>query len=338
MTNSKGKIIVFDEKENEVKSININIQNERTINNTLILATKENNLSMVKLALDLGANVNYKNDMAIIEAVKNGNVKIAKLLLQKGANPNAKFRDWGENKTCFELAFELEDVDMLKLLLKYNAKMQYQNKNPLVVIVDGYLIDHELVNLFVEHGADINEAFKRFVDIANKNDILDYFIEKGVDVTFDDNKPLITYIKYTSRIMTEKIIAAGGDVNARDGAPLEEAILRNSIGIVKLLVENGAIVQNKHLILAIKYKREEIVDYFISQKLELDYDKALVEACKCGVNNIIDKLIAAGANAGACDNEAIMYVLSKDSVMLKKLINAGADANLSKIDFNKLTQ
>ena len=68
------------------------------------------------------------------------------------------------------------------------------------------------------------------------------------------------------------------------------------------------------------------------------YDKALIEACKYGANNVIDKLIAVGANAGAYGNEALIHVLSKDSVLIKKLINAGADINLSKIDFNKIME
>jgi ankyrin repeat protein len=97
-------------------------------------------------------------------------------------------------------------------------------------------------------------------------------------------------------------------------------------------------VQDKHLALASRDNRIGIVDYFISKGLKLDYDKALIEACKYGANNVIDKLIAVGANAGAYDNEALIHVLSKDSVLIKKLINAGADINLSKIDFNKIME
>ena len=37
MSNSKGKIVVYDEKENEVKSIIVNDKSIRTINNFLML-------------------------------------------------------------------------------------------------------------------------------------------------------------------------------------------------------------------------------------------------------------------------------------------------------------
>ena len=96
MSNSKGKIIVYDEKGNELQSILINSKSTRTINNLLILAVEQENPAMVKLALDLGADVNYKDNHAILEAIENSNIEIVKLLLRRGADPNAK--EWNNRK------------------------------------------------------------------------------------------------------------------------------------------------------------------------------------------------------------------------------------------------
>lgn len=339
MSNSKGKIVVYDEKENEVKSIIVNDKSIRTINNFLMLAVEKGNLAMVKLALDLGADVKYKDSYAIARAVKDHNIEIAKLLLKKGANPNAKIWSDGDYKTCFEVAFDLESYDLLKLLIKYKADVKYENRNPLIQMAyDYYEYNEDIMNLLIENGADINDAFKTCMDMASDKRVVCFLIDKGADITILDNEPLIRYIKNCSYIMAEKLVFAGADVNARDGVPLEEAIKRCSKRTVELLVINGAKVEDKHLALACRDNRVEIVDYFISNGFKLDYDKALVEACKYGANNVIDKLIAAGANAGAYGNEALMHVLSKDSVLIKKLINAGADIDLSKIDFEKIME
>lgn len=154
MSNSKGKIIVYDEKGNELQSILINSKSTRTINNLLILAVEQENPAMVKLALDLGADVNYKDNHAILEAIENSNIEIVKLLLRRGADPNAKEWNNRKYKTCFEIAFNLQSYDMLNLLLKYKADMKYENKNPLIQMAyDCYDYDEDIMNLLVENGA-----------------------------------------------------------------------------------------------------------------------------------------------------------------------------------------
>lgn len=106
--------------------------------------------------------------------------------------------------------------------------------------------------------------------------------------------------------------------------------------MVHILVENGAKVQDKHLTLACRNNQSEIVNYFISKNLKLDYDKALIEACKYGLNGLIDRLISIGANAGAYDNAALSEILARDANIIIKLIAAGAETDLSKINLDKI--
>jgi ankyrin repeat protein len=87
----------------------------------------------VKILLSQGADVNgkgykkyadcvwpYEFISPLYVAVTSGQIKIAKILLEAGADPNIL---QGEGVTALVAAVENENIELIKLLLKYGAKV-----------------------------------------------------------------------------------------------------------------------------------------------------------------------------------------------------------------------
>ncbi len=124
--------------------------------------------------------------MLIVDKEK---LKSAETLLKLGANPNDLLLIGRARYSNINLACKDGNKAMIKLLLKYHAKIDSNlTGSPLVELM---MYDHnniELYDLLIQHGADVNHPtyisgtpplFKAYA--INNNKMIDYLLNKGAD-------------------------------------------------------------------------------------------------------------------------------------------------------------
>lgn len=104
----------------------INTKNENGFT-PLILACYKGNLEVAKFLIEKSKTINTSSEMGtpLMASVVKGNNIITELLLQKGANP-----DLTDNKgtTALMYAVQFQNIDAVKLLLKYKADIKRKDK------------------------------------------------------------------------------------------------------------------------------------------------------------------------------------------------------------------
>ncbi|QRI43014.1 ankyrin repeat protein [Cheloniid poxvirus 1] len=187
-------------------------------------AVNAGNLEMVKLLVENGADVDTCNNCEyhatpLQNSVNNNSYDITEFLLQSGADTH---------ETCTILypvmsAIKSENIEMLKLLLKYNAsidKMEHGDGYPinLAVRYGNFEIVHELL----KHGADPNSSY-RYASCLRI--------------------PLHQAIYYHNTDIVKLLIMYGADVNSIDdngNTPMHLAVNEKQVDIVKILLDARA--------------------------------------------------------------------------------------------------
>ena len=89
----------------------------------LLSAAAKNQKEVVKLMIERGANVNYKHPItqmtAVAHATYDDNLPMLELLLQKGADPNIKMKG---QVSVLRMANDMGKTKAAELLVKYGAK------------------------------------------------------------------------------------------------------------------------------------------------------------------------------------------------------------------------
>ena len=175
------------------------------INSQLIESSNSGYLEVIKLLIDLGADVQYDNNKAIIKASKNGRFEAVKLLIESGADIHA------QNNLAIICASENGRLEAVKLLIKYGANVQAQNN--LAIIYASYGGHLQIIKLLIESGADIHAQNNRaIIEASSKGHI------KAIKLLID----------------------SGADIHAQNNKALIMARYNNCAGVVQLLIENGA--------------------------------------------------------------------------------------------------
>lgn len=161
-------ITVKNQLETKI-DINIKDANNET---GIIIATDRNDIAMVKLFLEYGADINIASDeidnTPIMIASVKGYTDIVQLLIEK-SNPDMTILN-GYGGTALIPACERGHVDVVKLLLeKTNVKVNHINKPgwtamlEAIVFSNGGKSQQEIVRLLLAYGADRNIADKNGV-------------------------------------------------------------------------------------------------------------------------------------------------------------------------------
>lgn len=198
----------------------------------LYFAIEFNNVTIAKLLLKNGANVNEKMNhglTALHEAIKQRAEKCVDLLLTHGAEVNAKDI---YSKTPLHLAARLNYLDeqtmdkVVKLLLDNGANVNdYTNLGETAfhcAIVNG---NEKLVRLFLNYGADVNtknydgkSPLHFAVQYSNKN-IVKLLLDRGAEIddrTNDGKLALHVAVAVEDENMIKILLEYNADVNAID--------------------------------------------------------------------------------------------------------------------------
>ena len=172
------------------------------INKQFIKASRYGYLPVVKLLIDLGANIHINDDSAIIWASSNGHLSIVELLINSGANIHA------QNNQAIICASCQGYLSIVKLLIESGADIHVQNDQAIInASYQGYL---SMVKLLIESGANIH---------AQNNAAIISSARQG----------------YTS--VVKLLIESGADIHARNTA-LRIAIINKCSDVIKLLEDN----------------------------------------------------------------------------------------------------
>lgn len=134
----------------------LNRRSNDTIGDTiLIFAAGKDDLELVELLLDVGADIaleNNESDTALMRAAIQGRYEVVALLLAKGADVNQKSSQGQWN--AFMGAANNDHIEVMKLLLKAGAHINAQNSDGdtalILAVREGYA---QIVKWLLEQGA-----------------------------------------------------------------------------------------------------------------------------------------------------------------------------------------
>ena len=210
--------------------------------NALMEACKSGNAELVEYLIDEGADVNYENKYnshALIVACEGRHLDVMQVLLENGADVNAMRMGLAqdpEEYTCLHLACQREDMDIIRLLVKYKADISVYNRNSLSPFTSAYTKGHkEAVDLFLESssGVDLNNNAGRLC-----------YVQNGEWVPIRDKWTPLMHACYRGDVdMVQRLLARGVFVNVISetdrGGPFEVTVP----SAVLVSIDNEALLQ-----------------------------------------------------------------------------------------------
>ncbi|XP_065583414.1 ankyrin-1-like [Artemia franciscana] len=332
----------------------------------LAIAIKANNLNLVEILLDRGADPNYgeclhyavekgrvnickllidfgakldamnaKKDTPLLIAIRNNNLELVIFLLDRGANPNC-----GE---CLHLIVQKGRADLCKLLIKSGAELDAANahgKTPLVTAIKANNLN--LVEVLLDRGANPNcgECLHLAVQ-KGRADLCKLLIKSGaeLDATNAHGKtPLVTAIKVNNLNLVEILLDRGANPNR--GECLHLAVQKGRADLCKLLIDkmkSSAEIDamNAHgktpLATAIKANNLNLVEILLDRGADPNYGECLHHAVKKGRVNICKLLIDFGAKLDAMnakkDTPLLIAIRNNNLELVILLLDRGANPN-----------
>lgn len=246
-------------------------------------------------------------------ACRNGHHQVVKVMLEAGADKNRGKKGIQPLITTTKRGY----IECCRSLLKYgaNVKVKPDDYPPILQLaVDVGSV--ELVKLFVDHGAEIDEEDGNTTALScaaqnGSTDIVTYLIQGNADVNRPKEaefSPVYLAACNGHADILESLVKAGADVNTMssdDGrGPLH--IAYDFPDVARVLLKNGAELNRASssrppLLLASRHNYPEVVKVYLQYKpnLEIEHPNgmtALSMATAQGNSEIVRLLLEAGAN------------------------------------------
>ncbi|CAI0652652.1 unnamed protein product [Colletotrichum noveboracense] len=283
--------------------------NEITSTTSLVVAAKMENLDLVRRFLDLDADVNASDGDALSTAASTGHVKIAELPFDHGAEVNAN------SGKALDAAAKGSHLDMAKLLLDHRADVNASGGKALEQAA--WRGNLEMVKLLFTHGAEINAGGGiALISAANGNhvEIARLLIEGGAKINSSDGEALWHAAAEGHVEMTKLLLECGADANLRGkfGKVTALGIAKSSkkLDFIRLLLSHGAEVNNggNGLLLheAVVGEDEDCLRLLLENGAVVDvasYDgkTAFLKAAEVGNEGFARLLLEKGADPNAVD-------------------------------------
>lgn len=226
----------------------------------LAFAAAEGRLHFVKSLIERGAKINYSgNDGKIpfLEAAREGHLDVVKLFLDEGIKVDAKSE---KGTTALSLAAREGHLDVVNHLVSSGAKVNNTDQRGWAAI---HYVAHErypeVMKRLIDEGADM--------EMPVSGEWIDMGEEGGRKVLMENWTPLIIAVEEEHVETVKVLINAGANLNVKVGktvftfkekdmkeisasgkplyvatgwTPLMEAVEKQNVQLVKLLISNGA--------------------------------------------------------------------------------------------------
>ena len=344
---------VSNYEEQELRRLQTLIQNSPDLINgavgaesPLYRAAGAGQLRVAAFLLDNGADANRASlgRMPLHNAVQFGHKGMVELLLQRGANVEAKDNTGG---TALHLAAQNGFLSIAEALLKYKADLNARNsqqnngQTPLHAAVQG---GHRVMSEFlVERGADVNAtssggASPLFTAVSYDHPgLLARLLASGAKPDLENNsgRTALSYAAERGQLESVKaLLAAKTDPNAgRNNLPLHRAIQSRNPAIVEALLRAGA---DANRVAPVSSGRPPTPGGGDNG----DYTGTPLEAAIRENNAALVKLLLqfkADPNGPSSTGEPMVVRVAKDPPLLKLLLEAGANPNAVRPNFDGAT-
>ncbi|MCK9544929.1 MAG: ankyrin repeat domain-containing protein [Novosphingobium sp.] len=329
----------------------------------LYKAIENNNIHIVKLLIDNGANINkkgYDNKEFIIHATELGHKEIVELLIKLNVDINAKDH---LGDTALMIAARYNNTDIVKLLLDAKANPVLKNDHSnfsskkldysALALAKQYKANSKIIKMLKDasHNKLYKDQTKLMKAIAKgKNKIIEKIINNhGADIINAEDKhkmtPLTLAIQCANKDIIKLLINNGANVNIEDGlkkTPLIKAVEQNNKSIVKLLINNGAnvnvniedISKKTPLMKAVEQNNKSIAKLLI--KYGADINQAIpygtyktLSPLKLALMNQNYDMAILLINAKAYDKSSFLYAAEEGyTEILKAMIENDANINI----------
>ena len=333
------------EKGSDINS-SVKVDSETYSRSTCIhLAVQVCSPDIVALLVHNGVNVDppiLRGRFLMDYAVHFKNTKVVEILLKANTNVNSK-NDYDEMP--IHVASLLGSLDCVKLLKSYGADINARGAKGWRPIHYAVLNNFkEIVQFLVANGADVNpknDQGSMPIHLAAQKgciNIMEFLIQHGANVVakgFNGWLPL-HYASYFKQVNVAKVLTDNGGHNyfTNDGGytPMDFAIMYGGESIFRLFLNNGAIVRQDSIQLAIKNHCVEMIQHLIEYGLDINEkngpfsDAPFFEVARCGCIRCVAALkecIKFGANTFMKDDQGktiLEYALSKGKLKVYKFL------------------
>jgi ankyrin repeat protein len=280
------------------------------------------NLSIVKLLLDNGADVNFSGrlyDNALEASSVKGNEAIVKLLLENGADVKTLEKSFGR---ALYTASSTGNEAMVKVLLASGGNVNtHEGEYGTALQAASFYANVEVVRLLLNSGADVDAHAGKYGNSLQAASVMGYraiiklLLESGADVNCQGGRygnALQAASYFMNEWLVRLLLKVGAGVNSKGGEygnALQAASSRGDKVIVKFLLANGADIDVQGG----------------------KYGTALQAASACGNEMTVKLLLENGANINAQGREygTALQAASAcgNEVLVKLLLENGADIN-----------
>ena len=183
-------------------------RNNKKKDSLLECAAGKGELSLVKYAIENGADIHYDVDGALSYASKNGHFDVVKWLVENGADVRAEY----DLPVCW--TSQEGHLEIVKYLIDKGADIRGSDGHILTrTATEGHL---HVVKYLVEHGANIytdEEAALKGAAREGHLSVVKYLVERGADIHVTNEYPLIFAKKYGHTDVVEYLLEQGADIN-----------------------------------------------------------------------------------------------------------------------------
>jgi len=246
----------------------IPLSNEGCIDQNLHSAASYGCVNRVRELLAEGANINDLNELRMTPLASTlifWTLNTAKLLLEEGADPNIKYGKRGE--TVLIKASYFEQIDMVKMLLAYNADPNLLDKNNHSALCGAVSSNNVVISkLLLKYGANIhgNGGVSPITYVVSVN-----MFKLLINNVAGNGTPMLL----------RRIIKAGMPIetlNHKGYTSLMCAVVLNRLDNMKVLIAAGVNVNTKNergetaISIAIEENNQQIIDYLIKSGAQVE--------------------------------------------------------------------
>jgi ankyrin repeat protein len=220
--------LYFAVEARRLDMVQLLLENGATVdryNRTFEVAVLNNDLNIVKVLLEAGADINLCMPDCILLAAGEGNYDILKLLIDRGVDVDAVRNE--KNNTALHLAANFGHSKVVELLVESGADTNLKNYygyTPLILAISEDI--KEMVKILLDSNADINTPLKTSRESDN-------------EVT-----PLLLAVMH-ERTDIVKMLLCRSDINinfanSRNRTALDYAMVLENKAIARVLIMHGA--------------------------------------------------------------------------------------------------